>query len=501
MPCISEVIIAVPYLLALAGLSLYGLNAYVMLAIHWRNRCRRGQIEKPRPPTVWPTVTVQLPLYNERYVARRLLEAIGNLDYPMDRLEIQLLDDSTDETTDILREVARELRARGLSITHRRRQVRTGYKAGALAAGFAEARGEFMAIFDADFVPAPDFLRQTIPYFAEPQVAVVQARWGHLNRDFSLLTVAQSFGIDGHFGVEQSARAWGNLFLNFNGTAGVWRKAAISDAGGWSADTLTEDLDLSYRAQLRGWRIVYVPDLDCPAELPALMRGFKSQQCRWAKGSMQTALKLLPAVLRTRRSPWVKYQAFMHLTYYMVHPLMLMVTLPSGSMIERQDQDLFTPLLWGVALACSLVSLGPLSMMVYAQRVLYPQWWRRIWQLPSLMVFGVGVALSTSLAVLSAFWGKDRQFIRTPKFAIGPEGGTLRGKTYVGRRSWDGLLEISLGSYTAWAIWEMWQHEQYGVLPFLVLYAAGFLVVGTLTILHSAGGSMPSRSTTAAGRQ
>jgi cellulose synthase/poly-beta-1,6-N-acetylglucosamine synthase-like glycosyltransferase len=501
MPWIGEVIVAVLYLLALAGLFLYGLNAYVMLAIHWRNRSRRRQIEKPRPPAVWPAVTVQLPLYNERYVARRLLEAIGHLTYPIDRLEIQLLDDSTDETTDILREVARELRARGLTITHRCREGRTGYKAGALAGGFAEARGEFVAIFDADFVPSPDFLQQTIPYFADPQVAVVQARWGHLNRDFSLLTVAQSFGIDGHFGVEQSARSWGNLFLNFNGTAGVWRKAAISDAGGWSADTLTEDLDLSYRAQLRGWRIVYVPDLNCPAELPALISGFKSQQRRWAKGSMQTAMKLLPAVFRTPRSPWVKYQAFMHLTYYMVHPLMLIVTLLSLPMVERQDQDLFMPLSWGVGLACSLVTLGPLSMIVYAQRVLYPQWWRQIWQLPSLMVIGIGVALSTSLAVLGAFWGKNREFIRTPKFGIGSEGGTLRGKTYVDRRFWDGLLEIGLGSYTAWAIWQTWQDGQYAILPFLILYAAGFLVVGALSILHSTSGGKPSLSRTDTERQ
>jgi cellulose synthase/poly-beta-1,6-N-acetylglucosamine synthase-like glycosyltransferase len=352
-----------------------------------------------------------------------------------------------------------------------------------------------LAIFDADFVPSPDFLRQTIPYFGVPQVAAVQTRWGHLNRDFSLLTVAQSFGIDGHFGVEQSARSWGNLFLNFNGTAGVWRKAAISDAGGWAADTLTEDLDLSYRAQLRGWRIVYVPELSCPAELPALITGFKSQQRRWAKGSIQTALKLLPAVLRAPRSAWVKYQAFIHLTYYMVHPLMLTVTLLSISVDEPHDRDLFTPLSWGAGLACSLVTLGPLSMVAYAQRVLYPQWWRRIWQLPSLMLIGIGVALSTSLAILGAFWGKDREFIRTPKFGIGSEGGTLRGKVYADRRLWDGILELGLGSYSAWAIWEVWQREQYAILPFLSLFAAGFLVVGALTVLHSTSGGRPPPST------
>jgi cellulose synthase/poly-beta-1,6-N-acetylglucosamine synthase-like glycosyltransferase len=498
MPLISQVIVDVLYIMALVGLCLYGANAYIMLAIHQWNRRRQRQIARPRPPAVWPMVTVQLPLYNERYVARRLLEAIGRLDYPIHRLEIQLLDDSTDETTDILREVAHGLRARGLTITHHRREERTGFKAGALALGLAEAHGEFVAIFDADFVPFPDFLQQTIPYFVDPQVAVVQARWGHLNRDFSLLTVAQSFGIDGHFGVEQSARSWGNLFLNFNGTAGVWRSAAIAEAGGWTADTLTEDLDLSYRAQLCGWRIVYLPDLNCPAELPALMTGFKSQQRRWAKGSMQTALKLLPTVLRAPRSAWVKYQAFMHLTYYMVHPLMLTVTLLSSSMVDSQDQDLSTPLSWGLGLACSLVTFGPLSLIVYAQRVLYPQWWRRIWQLPSLMLIGIGVALSTSLAVLGAFWGHDREFIRTPKFGIGSEGGTWWGKAYMDRRLWDGALEIGLGLYSAWAIWQMWEHEQYAILPFLVLYAAGLLVVGILTILHSTTHGMPSLSSTAA---
>jgi cellulose synthase/poly-beta-1,6-N-acetylglucosamine synthase-like glycosyltransferase len=495
MPLLGQIIVDVLYLLALVGLCLYGLNAYIMLAMH-RWNCRRRGLETPKPPAVWPMVTVQLPLYNERYVARRLLEAIAAIAYPSDRLEIQLLDDSTDETTGILLEVAQKLRDKGLIVSHRWREERTGFKAGALAAGLVEARGEFVAIFDADFVPPPDFLQKTIPYFIDPHVAVVQARWGHLNRDFSLLTIAQSFGIDGHFGVEQSARSWGNLFLNFNGTAGVWRKAAIDDAGGWAADTLTEDLDLSYRAQLRGWRIVYLPDLMCPAELPALMTGFKSQQRRWAKGSIQTALKLLPAVLRAPLSAWVKYQACIHLTYYMVHPLMLTVTLLSISLVELQDQDLFTPLSWGVGVACSLVTLGPISMIVYAQRVLYPQWWRWIWQLPSLMLIGIGVALSTSLAVLDALWGTDREFVRTPKFGIGSEGTTWWGKTYVDRRVWDGVLEIGLGAYCAWAIWRVWLHGQYAVLPFFVLYSAGFLVVGTLTILHSSSRRMPSLSPT-----
>ena len=480
-----QVVVGLLYLIALVGLFLYGMNAYIMMAVHWWKRREAQQAPLPPPPQVWPKVTVQLPLYNERYVARRLLEAAGALDYPADRLEIQVLDDSTDETTAILAEAASRLRDQGVSVTHLRRGDRTGFKAGALAAGLAEAGGEFVAIFDADFVPPPDFLRKTIPHFADPKVAVVQARWGHLNRDFSLLTVAQSLGIDGHFGVEQSARCWGNLLLNFNGTAGVWRKAAIQDAGGWTHDTLTEDLDLSYRAQLRGWRIRYLPELVCPAELTVLITGFKSQQRRWAKGSIQTALKLLPAVLRAPLSAWAKYQAVIHLTYYMIHPLMLTVMLLSVPLLGLRDLAPSTPILLWVSLAISVAFFGPGAMLVYAQRVLDPAWWQRAWWLPTIMVIGVGVAWSTSLAVLGAFWGKDREFIRTPKFGIGPGGGHWRGKVYGDRRPWGGVIEVALGLYCAWTTWLFWHHGQYGVLPFLILYTSGFLTVGSLTILHA----------------
>jgi cellulose synthase/poly-beta-1,6-N-acetylglucosamine synthase-like glycosyltransferase len=342
-----------------------------------------------------------------------------------------------------------------------------------------------VAIFDADFMPPPDFLRQTIPHFADAQVAVVQTRWGHVNRDFSWLTIAQSFGLDAHFGVEQSARAWGHLFLNFNGTAGVWRKAAIEDAGGWAADTLTEDLDLSYRAQLRGWRIHYMPQLTCPAELPVLMTGFKSQQRRWAQGSIQTAVKLLPAVLRARLPVWVKYQAVIHLTSYLVHPCLLTVVLLSVPAFDLRGHALSASLVEGVGLAASLVMFGPLSLLVYAQHVLYPWWWRRIWQLPALMLVGIGVALSTSLAILRAVGGKDREFIRTPKFGIESAGDTWGGKAYVDRRLWDGVLELWLGAGSTYALWHAWQQEQYDLLPFLVLCTAGFLVVGAFTIFHS----------------
>jgi hypothetical protein len=297
--------------------------------------------------------------------------------------------------------------------------------------------------------------------------------------------MAQSLGIDGHFAVEQPARYWGTLLLNFNGTAGVWRKVAIEDAGGWAHDTLTEDLDLSYRAQLRGWRLVYRPEVVCPAELPVLITGFKSQQRRWAKGSIQTALKLLPAVGRSSLSRWQKYQAAVHLTYYLIHPLMLAVVLLSVPLLGLHDLDLPALLLIPVTAAIAVSTLGPATMLVYAQRALYPDWRRQAWRLPAIMIIGVGVAWSTTLAVLGAFVGGDREFVRTPKFGIGPDGGRWHGKAYRDRRRRGSLVELALGLYCALATWLFWREGNYGALPFLALYTAGFLTVGMLTLHHA----------------
>jgi hypothetical protein len=470
------------YLVTLFGLLLYGTNAYVMVAIHRRHRGAARAAPLLLDPL--PLVTVQLPLFNERYVAGRLIRAVAAFDYPADRLEIQVLDDSTDDTSEIVTGVVAELRERGAQVAHYRRTVRTGFKAGALAAGLATARGEFIAIFDADFIPPSSFLRAALPHFTE-RVAVVQTRWGHLNRSYSLLTVAQSLGMDGHFGVEQAARSWSGLLLNFNGTAGVWRKAAILDAGGWTHDTLTEDLDLSYRAQLRGWRIVYRPEIVCPAELPVLVTGFKSQQRRWAMGSIQTALKLMPAVWRAELPLWTRYQAFVHLTYYMIHPLMLGGVLLSLPLRATTDLAADSPVRLVAGLVFGLATLGPATMLVYAQRLLEPEWWRRVRQLPAIMVIGVGVALSTSVAVLGAFAGRRHDFVRTPKFGIDGRSGSWRGKRYGERAPWGGLSELVLGLYCACAVWLFWRDGQYAVVPFLALYATGFLWVGWLTLAQS----------------
>ncbi|MBI3014937.1 MAG: glycosyltransferase [Candidatus Tectomicrobia bacterium] len=319
------------YIVCLSGLFLYGTNCYLLL-LRFRSHRLQGLREYRRvlrefAVSRWytdpPRVTVQLPVYNERYVIGRLLKAVCALDYPRDRLEIQVLDDSTDDTVEIVRRLVRGYQEEGLSIAHIRRAGRQGFKAGALRNGMETARGEFMAIFDADFVPPPDFLRKTIPYFCNPRVGMVQVRWGHMNPDDSLLTRAQSIGIDGHFSIEQGARAWSGLFLNFNGTAGIWRRQAILEAGGWQADTLTEDMDLSYRAQLAGWQLKYMMHVSCPAELPRQVSAFKSQQFRWDKGSIQPARKLIPAILKARCSRFAKYQAILHLTHYLIHPLMV----------------------------------------------------------------------------------------------------------------------------------------------------------------------------------
>jgi cellulose synthase/poly-beta-1,6-N-acetylglucosamine synthase-like glycosyltransferase len=471
------------YAVAVLGLFLYGMNAYVMVALERRGR-RRPDPDPP-PLTVWPTVTVQLPIYNERYVVERLLEAVGALDYPADRLEIQVLDDSIDETTAIVADTARALAARGLSVVHLHRRERAGFKAGALAAGLKEAGGEFIAIFDADFVPPRDFLRRTLPHFADPAVAVVQARWGHLNRDFSRLTAAQALGIDGHFAVEQPARCRAGLFLNFNGTAGVWRRIAIDDAGGFTHDTLTEDLDLSYRAQLRGWRIEYRPEIVCPAELPVLVTGFKSQQRRWAKGSIQTAVKLLPDVLESSRSLWVKYQAAMHLTYYAIHPLMLAVVVLSAPLLLARELAPPFPMLAAAGLLFGLAAAGPGCMLIHAQRVLGPGWLGRAWRLPAVMLLGVGVAWSTSLAALAGLRSRDDTFVRTPKFGIGAAGGEWRDKVYAERRPCGALVEIALGGYCAITAGLYASHGEYAIVPFLLLYACGFLTVGALTMLQA----------------
>jgi cellulose synthase/poly-beta-1,6-N-acetylglucosamine synthase-like glycosyltransferase len=488
--------------LAACGLFLYGMNCYVLLFLHRRVRRKMLQHDTPvqqawqASAAQYPRVTVQLPIYNERYVIQRLVEAVARLHYPRAQLEIQILDDSTDETTALAMQLVERYRHLGFDITLQHRPHRHGYKAGALAEGLTRATGEFIAIFDADFVPVPDFLLRTLPFFQDPTVAMVQTRWGHLNRAYSRLTLAQAFGIDGHFGVEQTARCGAGLFLNFNGSGGVWRRQAIDEAGGWQADTLTEDLDLSYRAQLRGWRMQFVPHVVCPAELPVQMSGVKSQQHRWAKGSIQTAKKLLPRVLRADLPRFTKGQAVLHLTNYLVHPLMLWTALMMPWLLHVEPGT-WRPayLLTTVGSLCA--TLGPASLYMYAQRQLYPDWLQRLRSFPYLLIFGTGIALSNTKAILEALSNVRGTFVRTPKFRIEHPADTWVGKRYRAAFPWLSLGELGLAIYSGYGTYLAVHQGAYLLLPFHLLYTLGFAAVAGLSLYESFQAMrphMPSRS-------
>jgi cellulose synthase/poly-beta-1,6-N-acetylglucosamine synthase-like glycosyltransferase len=412
----SQVLLAV-YYAALAVLALYGTHRLLLLVGWWRHR-RRPLATPPAPAEdAWPLVTVQLPLYNERFVAERLLRAVAALDYPADRLEVQVLDDSTDDTGTIVARVCEQLRRGGLDVRHLRRADRAGFKAGALAAGLAVARGDLLCIFDADFVPGRDFLRRLVPWFStDPGIGMVQARWGHLNRDDSLATRVQAMLLDGHFAIEHAARHRSGCFFNFNGTAGIWRRAAIEDAGGWQADTLTEDLDLSYRAQLAGWRFVFLPAVVVPAELPVEAADLETQQHRWAKGAAQTACKLLPRLL-TAPLPWrVRREAFVHLTANVSYPLLaVLAALIFPAMLRRRGEA------WWQVLAVDLplfaLASGSVVLFYVASQVAVGEPWRaRLRLLPALMATGIGLSVTNSAAVVTGAFVRGGTFQRTPKY-------------------------------------------------------------------------------------
>jgi cellulose synthase/poly-beta-1,6-N-acetylglucosamine synthase-like glycosyltransferase len=418
-------------------------------------------------------------MYNEKTVAVRAIHAAAAMDYPRSRYEIQVLDDSTDETRRYVDETAAELRARGTNISVVRRSDRTGYKAGALQYGLKFTDAEFVAIFDADFVPKPDFLKRAIPFFlGRPKLGLVQGRWGHLNSKASLITRGQSMGIDGHFVVEQAARSWNGLFMNFNGTAGVFRRSAIESAGGWHHDTLTEDMDLSYRMQLKDWQTEFVPDIEVPAEIPEDINAFKSQQFRWAKGSIQTAIKITPLLLRKGVSPFRLFQALMHLTHYVVHPLMLMMALLSMPVLYFVKISL-APVLFGVVvMAMVLATSGPSTMYMISQGVLGNRGWKKYLLIPAMMLIGTGLAASNGKAVLEALFRKKSPFYRTPKK------GEQKTVIYRSLKDITPVIEVLLGLYCLLSVYMFLGYTNFIVSPFLMLYAAGFLFVGLLSIIH-----------------
>ncbi|MGH9687112.1 MAG: cellulose synthase family protein [Candidatus Acidiferrales bacterium] len=482
-----DLAIMLPYFFVMVVLSVYGIHRYTLVYNYFKNR----KNVPPPPPEVtdWPKVTVQLPIYNERYVIERLIEAAALFDYPHDLLDIQVLDDSTDQTQQVARDCVERHRALGVPISYIHRTNREGFKAGALHEGLKVATGQLVAIFDADFIPPADFLRRTVPYFVDRQLAMVQTRWSYINRNYSVLTEVEAILLDGHFAIEHSSRYRSGLFFNFNGTAGIWRRAAIDDAGGWQHDTLTEDTDLSYRAQLRGWRFLYLPEIDCPSELPVEMNAFKSQQARWAKGLMQTAKKVLPRVMRSDEPSARKAEAVFHLTANISYPLMVflsIILLPA--MIVRFYQGWFQVMVIDfplfVASTCSIS-----SFYLAAERALYPKTWKRtFWYLPVVMAVGIGLSVKNALAVIEAICGVKSEFVRTPKYRV--EAGAQQvnswmRKSYRKRPGLMPFLEVALGLYFAAAVLYAIQNENYATVPFFILFVWGYLYTGIMSLAQT----------------
>ena len=483
------------YLFALAALLTYGMNCWFLMLMYRLNSAKAARkhqrikqtFYRNIPSKDWPHVTIQLPIYNERYVVERLIESVCTIDWPRHLLEVQVLDDSTDDTVNIAQAMVAKKKATGVDIVYFHRSDRSGFKAGALRDGLRIAKGSLVAVFDADFIPAPDFLKESVPYFQDPRIGMLQTRWGHINSDYSLLTRAQSIGIDGHFGVEQASRAWGGLFMNFNGTGGVWRKKTIQEAGGWQADTLTEDLDLSYRAQLKGWKLMFASQVVCPAEIPVTINAFKSQQHRWAKGSIQTAKKNLGKLFKSDVTWLVKIQAFLHLTHYMVHPMMLLVVLTSIPMLYTQwffDHLAFPIMIFTVL---CLATFGPSSLYLFSQRILYRDWKSRIKYLPFLMCLGTGIAVNNTKAVLEALFDIKSGFIRTPKYGIQQKGESWKNKRYAIPLNAVSILELFLGLYSLTGLLMFLFFSKYLVSPFLLIYTSGFFYVFFLSVKHGFG--------------
>ena len=479
-----DLAILIPYFTILIILSIYGMHRYHLTYLYLKNRKKQ-----PKPAGRFerlPRVTIQLPIYNERYVIERLLEAVTKIDYPKELLEIQVLDDSTDETVMVASRLVSEYSRAGYPVSYHHRTNREGFKAGALAEGLKEATGEFVAIFDADFVPPPGVILEMVHYFTDPKVGVVQGRWTWVNQHYSNLTEVEAILLDGHFVIEHGGRPLSGRFFNFNGTAGMWRRTAIEEAGGWEHDTLTEDTDLSYRAQLKGWKFVYDPNITCPSELPVEVNAFKSQQARWAKGLIQVAKKMLPMIWRSNQPRHIKLEATFHLTANIAYPLMVLfslILLPA--MIVRFYQGWFQMLYLDLPLFLA-ATCSVSSFYLVAQRELYPRGgWRALKFMPFLMATGIGLAFSNAKAVMEALLGRQSEFVRTPKLRVESREDNWETKKYLERGGWIPAVEIALACYFCYTVVYSVYAENYLTTPFLMLFFIGYTYMGTMSLLQA----------------
>jgi len=470
----------------LAILSIYGVHRYFIIFLYFKNYKFAPRREVPHlAPDEFPSVTVQLPLYNELYVARRVIEAATAMRYPRHLLRVQVLDDSTDGTSEVASETVEELCAQGFNVEYRRRDNREGFKAGALKEGLDETDDELVAIFDADFVPPVDFLERTVPYFKDAKVGMVQTRWGYLNREYSLLTRVQSILLDGHFILEHTARSMSGRFFNFNGTGGMFRRRAILESGGWQGDTLTEDLDLSYRTQLRGWKFVFLPEVECPSELPVDIFGFKNQQHRWTKGSIQVGRKLLPRIWKSKVPLKVKLEATFHLSANLSYLLLVLLSmLMPLSVVFRSHALARGSLVWETVIF-GLTTASIFAFYLIAQRELYPDWKWRARDIPFILALGIGMCINNAWAVAEALLRHNTPFVRTAKYRIESFRDRWKGKIYRSIRKPSFFVELLLSVYMVIGFAVILLFRNWAAIPYVALFVAGYLYVFGLSVLHA----------------
>lgn len=478
-----EQVVLIGYFVSLSILFLFGLHGFVMMYYH-----RKYSHKNPVPDSEFKPdklVTIQLPLYNEMYVIERLIDAVCEIDYPKDKMEIQVLDDSTDETTAIVAKVVEEKKKLGFDISHIRRGSREGFKAGALKEGMKIAKGEYIAIFDADFIPQKEFLKKTLSYFTDDKVGMVQSRWEHLNGDYSIITKAQALALDGHFVIEQTVRNKSGFFINFNGTGGVWRKKCIEDAGNWHADTLTEDLDLSYRAQLIGWRFVFLKDFTSPAELPSEINALKAQQFRWTKGAVETAKKILPLVWKSKVPLRVKLQSTFHLTNNLVFPFILLAAILNVPLIFIKNSGAHE-LYFAMMSLFVLAFVSSFLFYLYSQKDIHTDWRKRIVLFPLFMAGSMGLAVNNSRAVFEGLMNRKSEFVRTPKFKQESDKDTFVGNKYLNKKlGLSVFVEAVLAVYCFIGVLSSIYFMELASIPFQVLFTMGFSFIAYTSIKHA----------------
>ena len=476
-------IVLIGYFLSLSILFIFGLHGFIMLYYHKKYKAVQ---HKPIPDfECKDVVTIQLPLYNELYVVERLIDAVCAIDYPKDKLEIQVLDDSTDETVELVGKIVEEKKKLGFDISHIHRENRKGYKAGALKEGLAIAKGKYVAIFDADFIPRKNFLKKTLSFFSDDNVGMVQTRWEHLNSNYSILTKVQALALDGHFVIEQTVRNKAGFFINFNGTGGVWRKECIENAGNWHSDTLTEDLDLSYRAQLNGWKFIFLKDFTSPAELPSEINALKAQQFRWTKGAIETAKKILPLVWKSKIPLRVKLQSTFHLSNNFVFPFILLVAILNVPLIfikNSGSHEVYFALMSVFVLAF----ISTFLFYLYSQKDVRSDWRKKIVLFPFFMAGSMGLAVNNSRAVFEGLMNRKSEFVRTPKFKVVDEKVSWTGKKYLSSKiGFSVIIESIMAIYCLMGIVSSIYFLELAAIPFQLLFFTGFSFVAITSIKHA----------------